>query len=82
MKWLGVHQSDLIKLNITRVKLTTRDLKKIRNLQARSYIDPDFNQQLMEMRLGKAEIESVNVPVNNFLTRCFIPMKIQYKKYY
>ncbi|XP_014238330.1 meiotic recombination protein SPO11-1 [Trichogramma pretiosum] len=83
MKWIGVHQHDLVKLGITRIKLTKNDLKKIRDLQNRSYIDQDFSKQLMEMRLGKAEIESVNKPAyHRFLTQYYIPMKIRHKKYF
>jgi DNA topoisomerase VI subunit A len=82
MRWLGIHQSDLDRLGIFKVKLTKKDMKKIEDLQNRSYIDVDFSKHLMAMKLGKAEIESVNKPIKHFLTKLFIPEKIRKKEYF
>ena len=82
MRWLGVHQNDLIRLGIPTIRLSPKELKKIEDLQNRSYVNADFSKHLRLMRRGKAEIESVNKPIENFLTEIFIPTKIRNKEYY
>ncbi|OXU23439.1 hypothetical protein TSAR_008584 [Trichomalopsis sarcophagae] len=81
MRWLGVHQEDLSLYNIPRVRLTKGDYKKIGELMDRSYVDSDFSKHLMEMKQGKAEIESVQQPKKRFLADFYIPEKIRLKKY-
>lgn len=81
MRWLGVHQEDLSLYNIPRVRLTKGDYKKITDLIDRSYVDSDFSKHLMEMKQGKAEIESVQQPKKRFLAEFYIPEKIRLKKY-
>ncbi|KAJ8668161.1 hypothetical protein QAD02_009824 [Eretmocerus hayati] len=82
MRWIGVHQKDLIELNIPRIKMTKGDLKKIDDMKNRSYISDEFYNHLMESRsLGKAEIESINNPMKRFLTERFIPSKILNKDF-
>lgn len=81
MRWLGVHYKDLLTLGINRVKLTTSDLKKIEDLRKRVYINADFSKHLVDMKYGKAEIESINHKMDRFLTKYFIPRKIAKKAY-
>lgn len=83
MRWLGVHQNDLIRLGITKIKLTPRDRRKIEAMKNRSYVvGTDLMAQLDLMKLGKAEIESVNKPIKRFISEVYIPLKIRKKEYF
>ncbi|XP_014213397.1 meiotic recombination protein SPO11-1 [Copidosoma floridanum] len=83
MRWLGVHQNDLSRLDITKIKLTPRDQKKIKDMKTRSYIvDCGLSIHLDAMRFGKAEIESVNKPIKRFLSEVYIPLKVRRKEYF
>ena len=57
-------------------------MKKIIELQNRSYVTAEFLKYIDAMKLGKAEIESVDKPIPRFLTEVFIANKIRDKEYF
>lgn len=81
MKWIGVYPKDLTMLGIKRIKLTDNDSKKLIQLEKRSYMNANFQQHLSNMKFGKAEIESINKPVNKFLTHHYLTSKLRNQEF-
>uniref|UniRef100_A0A8D0C1C2 DNA topoisomerase (ATP-hydrolyzing) n=1 Tax=Salvator merianae TaxID=96440 RepID=A0A8D0C1C2_SALMN len=85
IRWLGLLPSDFDRLNIpknTLIPLTTQDLSKLASLQARPYIayQPTWKKELdiMETSKKKAEIQALASFSSNFLSKVYLPNKLQF----
>lgn len=86
IKWLGVHPTDIIRLNVSTVSLTERDRKMLNSLSDLEYVRS--NDKLLEQvnalsKLGrKAEIEDVAKLSSRYLTNMYIPCKLKNGEYF
>ncbi|XP_054283413.1 meiotic recombination protein SPO11-like [Macrosteles quadrilineatus] len=80
LRWVGLHPTDIQRLAIPTVPLTSLDFAKARELSRRPYIVQD--EQLLEqvnwlLENGrKSEIENLTACSQTFLTDMFLPHKI------
>ncbi|MGH0177580.1 UNVERIFIED_CONTAM: hypothetical protein FKN15_075471 [Acipenser sinensis] len=83
--WLGLLPSDLERLNVPKevlIPLTKRDLSKLKSLQKRPYMScqPHWNKE-MEIMVKcnmKAELQSLTALAPDYLTRVYLPNKLQF----
>ncbi|KAI4464710.1 meiotic recombination protein spo11 [Holotrichia oblita] len=79
LRWIGIHPSEIISLNITREPLTKRDQNKIRSLLTRPYMHfvPKIKEELelMLKKDFKAQIEGV-MKSENYMRNFYIPSKL------
>jgi len=80
-RWLGIHPSELTALGARTIPPTEADLAKLRSIEGRSYVDEAMSKQLSVLRSGKAEIETISSVAKNFLTRTYLPYKIDRRDY-
>ncbi|MGH0188980.1 UNVERIFIED_CONTAM: hypothetical protein FKN15_032709 [Acipenser sinensis] len=83
--WLGLLPSDMERLNVPKevlIPLTKRDLSKLKSLQKRPYMScqPHWNKE-MEIMVKcnmKAELQSLTALAPDYLTRVYLPNKLQF----
>ncbi|KAK1156237.1 meiotic recombination protein SPO11-like [Acipenser oxyrinchus oxyrinchus] len=83
--WLGLLPSDMERLNVPNevlIPLTKRDLSKLNSLQKRPYMScqPLWNKE-MEIMVKcnmKAELQSLTALAPDYLTRVYLPNKLQF----
>ncbi|XP_061231346.1 meiotic recombination protein SPO11 isoform X3 [Neopsephotus bourkii] len=85
IKWLGLLPSDLQRLNIRRdalIPFTKRDQNKLASIQKRPYIacQPTWKKELeiMEASKLKAEIQVLTSLSSDYLSRVYLPNKLQF----
>ncbi|XP_059617239.1 meiotic recombination protein W68 [Phlebotomus argentipes] len=79
IKWIGVHPSDLVTLNIPKQRLTSEDRKKIRDIMKRFYLTASVKEELkiLDENGLKAEIEGLYEFSNNYIIDEYITNKIK-----
>ncbi|XP_069740854.1 meiotic recombination protein SPO11 isoform X3 [Narcine bancroftii] len=85
IRWLGLLPSDIQRLNIPKevlIPLTKKDMSKLTNLQKRPYTDcqPLWKKEMEIMKTYKvkAEIQALASISSNYLTRVYLPNKLQF----
>ncbi|XP_063156112.1 meiotic recombination protein SPO11 [Candoia aspera] len=85
IRWLGLLPSDFYRLNIPKcvlIPLTKQDQTKLASLQARPYIarQPAWKKELeiMETSKMKAEIQALTSFSTDYLSRVYLPNKLQF----
>ncbi|NXB12092.1 SPO11 protein, partial [Cnemophilus loriae] len=85
IKWLGLLPSDLERLNICRdvlIPLTKQDENKLASIQKRPYIacQPLWKKELVIMAASKlkAEIQVLTSLSSDYLSRVYLPNKLQF----
>ncbi|XP_018416176.1 PREDICTED: meiotic recombination protein SPO11 [Nanorana parkeri] len=83
--WLGLLPSDIERLNVPQralIPLSEEDQKKLRSLEKRPYVasQPLWKRELeiMTLRKMKAEIQSLTSLSPTYLSRVYLPNKLQY----
>ncbi|XP_050439053.1 meiotic recombination protein SPO11 [Adelges cooleyi] len=86
IKWLGVHPSDIVSLNLPTTPLSVLDRLKIESLLKRPYIRSNHQilQQLLALKYlnKKAEIESLTTFTSSYLTGVYIKEKLLSHEFY
>jgi meiotic recombination protein SPO11 len=83
VRWIGIYPSEIETLSIPKVRLTKAEIKKLREMIARKYID-EFLKYELEMMLKskfKAEIEGISDISLTFFINDYIPGKIRRNAY-
>ncbi|XP_078508106.1 meiotic recombination protein SPO11 isoform X5 [Lissotriton helveticus] len=85
IRWIGILPSDIVRLNIPKdvlIPLTPLDEKKLASLQTRPYIacQPLWKKEmeLMTASKMKAEIQALTSLSSDYLTRVYLPNKLQF----
>uniref|UniRef100_A0A8C5QTU4 DNA topoisomerase (ATP-hydrolyzing) n=1 Tax=Leptobrachium leishanense TaxID=445787 RepID=A0A8C5QTU4_9ANUR len=85
ISWLGLLPSDLERLHVhseSLIPLTAMDQRKLSSLQRRPYINSQplwkKEMEIMAARQMKAEIQALTSLSPNYLTRVYLPNKLQY----
>ncbi|KAM4623140.1 meiotic recombination protein SPO11-like [Discoglossus pictus] len=85
ISWLGLLPSDLERLNISKetlIPLTALDQRKLSNIQKRPYVScqPLWKREMEIMSANnmKAEIQVLTSISSDYLTRVYLPNKLQY----
>ncbi|NWU95799.1 SPO11 protein, partial [Upupa epops] len=85
IKWLGILPSDLKRLNIQKevlIPFTKRDQNKLSSIQNRPYIacQPTWKRELEIMAASKlkAEIQALTSISSDYLSRVYLPNKLQF----
>lgn len=85
LRWIGIHPSEIISLNITHTPLNDRDRNRIKNILKRSYANQyQWLQKELNILLEnnfKAEIEGV-IKSNNYLTDFYLINKVCSQDYF
>jgi meiotic recombination protein SPO11 len=78
IRWIGVHPSDIEKLQLPALQLTVEDDTKLKSLVKRPYMNEDLHRevQFMVTTKLKAEIEGVSSIGMNYLIDEYIPKKM------
>ncbi|MBN3276492.1 SPO11 protein, partial [Polyodon spathula] len=83
--WLGLLPSDMERLNVPKevlIPLTKRDLSKLNSLQKRPYISCQSlwkkEMEIMAKCNMKAELQSLTALAPDYLTRVYLPNKLQF----
>ncbi|XP_069057720.1 meiotic recombination protein SPO11 [Pleurodeles waltl] len=85
IRWIGLLPSDIVRLNIPKdalIPLSPLDEKKLASLQKRPYIScqPLWKKEmdLMSASKTKAEIQALTALSSDYLTRVYLPNKLQF----
>ncbi|XP_055708914.1 meiotic recombination protein W68 [Phlebotomus papatasi] len=80
IKWIGLHPSDLKIKQITTLKLTSSDQKRLNDILSRHYLTPSVAEELRILRENgvKAEIEGLYTLSDNYIIDEYLIDKITY----